>query len=178
MRIVRPQIPLVLLALAFMLDCGVNRQPEEGFAISLAGSGEVILSDRHIAAYIPGGHRLRLSPEGIERWESFVRIEATENGPVRKLGPLTGRELVVTIRGRCVLRGRFGSRLQSTIGPGVRLLDTIGAPTGELWFQSEVLPGDSAGPSLDLAPLESYFRDRDKLGSVVGPPAAGFIGTG
>ena len=80
-----------MLALMLLIGlCTISRAIEAdsgsaGFAVSLVQSGEVILSDDHIAAYKPDSFRFVLSPRGIDRWDSFVPRDHSFDPPIPKL---------------------------------------------------------------------------------------------
>jgi len=168
---VHPKNSLLLLLAALLPGCALDRSPEEGFVISLVGSGEVILSDRHIEAYEAGRYRIRLSPEGIERWESFSRTVTWQGQAIPQLGRLTGEEFVVSVRGEEMYRGHFGSMLQSTIYPGIVIFDTTVTPFRALGIQLNRLPGDSNPDPRRRAEIDNYFRSLGKLESPSGSPS-------
>lgn len=153
---------LIAVALsAFLLSsCGARNS---GFVISLVESGEVILTDDHIATYIWKKHGIILTPEGIDQWESLAKLDETRDPPIRKLGKLTSKEFVVTVGDVEMYRGHFSSMFSSLIQPGVLLYDTMGAPRGEIrldFIRFDGAPKDDPRARPEIA---AHFRKQGKL---------------
>jgi hypothetical protein len=155
-------IVLVLLLCSFS-SCGIEQRGEVGFAIILLESGERILTDEHIAAYMWNEHRILLTPKGIERWESFVEFDISQDPPIRKLGRLTTKEFVVTLNGDEMYRGHFSSMVSSVTNSGVLLYDTLGAPRGEVRMSFTRLEGGPEDDPREHPEIKSYFRKQGKL---------------
>jgi hypothetical protein len=156
--------PIVASLLVLSLSSCDNEQRERaGFSISLTESGERILTDEHIAAYVWVDHRILLSPRGVERWESFVEFDKSQDPPIRKLGRLTTKEFVVILNGIQMYRGHFSSMVSSLAGSGVLLYDTLGAPQGEVWMTFARLDGAPEDDPRGHPDIEAYFRGRGKL---------------
>jgi len=162
------KIALIVLALlVFSLSsCDTEQREEVGFAISLLESGEFILTDEHIAAYIWDEHRILLTPKGIERWESFIKFDSSQHPPIRKLGRLTTKEFVVTLNGVQMYRGHFSSMVSSLMHRGVVLYDTLGLPRGEVRMSFTRLDGKPEDDPRGRPEIEEYFRKQGKLKDV------------
>jgi hypothetical protein len=153
-------VPLVVLSLS---SCDTETREGAGFAISLTESGERILADEHIAAYVWDEHRILLSPRGVERWESFVEFDKSQDPPIRKMGGLTTKEFVVTLNGVQMYRGHFSSMVSSLANSGVLLYDTLGVPPGEVWMTFTRLDGALEDDPRALPDIAAYFRKQGKL---------------
>ncbi len=150
--------------LAFSLaSCGDEQASSAGFAISMTDSGERILTDEHVAIYRWDQHRILLSPKGIDRWESFVEFDRSQDPPIRKLGRLTMKQFALTIDGVEMYRGHFSSMLSSLLGSGVLLYDTIGLPAGELWLTFTPSNGELQADPRGRPEIKAYFMERGKL---------------
>lgn len=137
---------------------------DEGLAIVLVDTGEVLLTDAHLEAYDWDTHRLHLAPSGVDRWESFAVWDSTRTPPVRKLGTLTGREFSLRIDGIEMYRGHCWSWAMSMLRSGVLLYDTIGtAPDGSLWLGFERLMDETAEDPRGRPEIETCLRARRKL---------------
>jgi hypothetical protein len=158
-------IVLALLVLS-LSSCDSEQREEVGFAISLLESGELILTDEHVAAYVWDEHRILLTPKGIERWESFVEFDHSQDPPIRKLGRLTTKEFVVTLNGVQMYRGHFSSMVSSLMNSGVLLYDTLGVPRGEVRMSFTRLDGTLENDPRGRPEIEAYFRKQGKLKSV------------
>lgn len=159
------RIGLIVLAVLVLplSSCDTGQHKGAGFAISLLESGEPILTDEHIAAYIWEEHRILLTPKGIERWESFVEFDKSHDPPIRKMGRLTTKEFVVTLNGVEMYHGHFSSMVSSLLMPGVLLYDTLGAPGGEVRMDLVRLDGAPENDPRARPEIEAYFRKQGKL---------------
>jgi hypothetical protein len=157
-------VPAVLVST--LSSCENGQREEVGFAIALLESGELILTDEHIAAYIWDEHRILLTPKGGERWESFVKFDNSQDPPIRKLGRLTTKEFVVTLNGVEMYRGHFSSMVSSLMHRGVVLYDTLGVPRGEVRMGFTRLDGTPENDPRGRPEIEAYFRKQGKLKSV------------
>ena len=153
---------LALLVLSFS-SCDTEQREGVGFAISLLESRELILTDEHVAAYVWDEHRILLTPKGVERWESFVRFDKSQDPPIRKLGRLTTKEFVVTLNGVQMYGGHFSSMVSSLLNPGVLLYDTLGVPSDEVRISFTRLDGIPEVDPRALPEIEAYFRKQGKL---------------
>jgi hypothetical protein len=129
----------------------------------LVESGEVILTDDHIATYIWERHRIVLTPQGVDRWESFSKLDESKSPPIRKLGSLTSKEFVVRIGDVDLYRGHFSSMASSLMQSGVLLYDTMGVPQGEIWLGITRLDGVSKDDPRARPEIADYFRKQGKL---------------
>ena len=162
-----PRTALIVAALvAFLLSaCDTKQSEGVGFAITLLESGEPILTDEHIAAYVWAEHRIILTPKGVERWESFIEFDKSQDPPIPKLGGLTMKEFVVTVNGVEMYRGHFWSMLSSHLKPGVLLYDTMGVTRGYVRMDFERLDGTSDDDPRARPEIAAYFRKQGKLKS-------------
>jgi hypothetical protein len=134
-----------------------------GFAISLVESGEVILTDAHIATYEWDKHRIVLTPKGVQRWESFVKFDKSQDPAVRKLGELTRKEFAVTVQSVEMYTGYFWSMTSSLLRSGVLLYDTSGVTRGEVWVSFTRLDGEPEDDPRARPEIEAYLRKQGKL---------------
>lgn len=153
-------VPLVLISLS---SCDNETREGAGFAISLTESGERILTDEHIATYVWDEHRILLSPRGVDRWQSFVDFDKSQDPPIRKMGRLTTKEFVVTLNGVEMYRGHFSSMVSSLANSGVLLYDTLGVPPVEVWMTFTRLDGAPEDDPRSLPDIAAYFRKQGKF---------------
>jgi hypothetical protein len=129
--------------------------PAHGFAITLVDSGEVVLTDAHVEAYLQRTNQILLSEEGLRKWESYV----TGRGGSR----LYRREFALTIDGVEVYRGQISSMISSMIGRGVRILDALYVRDRRLRVEFNALGDDSLPDPRQRPELTAYFREQGKL---------------
>jgi hypothetical protein len=134
-----------------------------GFSISMHDTGEVVITDEHIATYVWEEHRILLTPKGVERWESFIPLDKSQEPPIRKLGRLTEKEFVVTLDGVEMYRGHFWSKVLSRFEPGLLLYDTLGVPRGELRLDLSRLGETQEDDPRARSEIHAYFRKQGKL---------------
>ncbi len=150
--------------ISFSVSSSGAASPEEGgFAITLNESGEVILTDEHIASYDWDKHRIALTTKGIERWQSFVKFNDSFDPPIRQLSDLTTKEFTVMLDGAEMYRGHFTSFVSSLGLSGVTLYDTLGVPGNEVWMKFSRLDGKPAEDPRSRPEIEEYFRKQGKL---------------
>jgi len=154
---------VVVSVAAAVSSCFWARHDEKGFSIFLVDSGEVVIADEHVSAYIMDTYRFVLSPKGIERWESFARFDTLQEPPVRKLGGLTGKQFVLSIDGVEIYRGHFWSLVMSRMQSGILIYDTLGPAAGEIWVGFEPLNQESKEDPRDRQEIVGYFRKQGKL---------------
>jgi hypothetical protein len=129
--------------------------PAQGFAITLVDSGEVVLTDVHVEAYLEKTSQILLSEEGLRKWESYM----WDRGRSR----LYRREFVLTIDGVEMYRGHISSMISSFIGRGVRILDALYVRARTLQVEFNALGDDNLQDPRHRPELIAYFRERSKL---------------
>jgi hypothetical protein len=127
----------------------------QGFAITLADSGEVVLTDADVEAYLQKTNQILLSEEGLRKWESYM----TERGRSR----LYMRDFVLTIDGAEMYRGHISSMISSMIGRGVRILDALYVRDRRLHVEFNALGDDSLPDPRQRPELIAYFKEQGKL---------------
>jgi len=156
-------VVICLVSLSF-ISCAIE-QPRE-FGIYLADTGEVVLSDEHIAAYDSQEHTFELNEAGIEQWNSFHDYKDI---PKMK-DSLYGKEFVIKIGDDEVCRGVFWSMLSSMSRDDFIILDavidlnseynTISLSAGYPW-------GDSAAVQPPMEEVNSllteYFEESGRV---------------
>ena len=152
-----------VLTVFFVSSCAVE-EVEERFAISLVESGEVVLSEEHIAEYVLDTHTIVLTPGGLDRWKSFIKYDGSHEPPTPQLGGgLAGKEFVVTIAGKEMYRGHFWSMLMSSLGTGVQIYDTLIVVRGTLSVRIQRLENEPKEDPRGRREIVAYFREKDKL---------------
>jgi hypothetical protein len=97
-----------------------------GFEMILEETGEVILTDCHVAEYDEESHRILLTEEGAERWAAYTAHDYRFDPPIPKLpGSLAYKWFILTIEGEAIYRGQFRSMVMSSIGKGVQIFDAL-----------------------------------------------------
>jgi hypothetical protein len=154
----------VMAMVICLLPCWLAAEAnEETITITLAETGDIILSDQHISLYVLDGHRLVLTKEGVERWESFVQRDSSHVPPIPKIGGLNGKEFVLAIGDAEIYRGYFWSMAMSLMKTGVKIYDTLGAPYGELWIGFDQLYETTVSDPRNSPEITKYFEERDRL---------------
>lgn len=152
----------VIAALLTGLCACSTREAAPEFTILLAESGEVILSDEHVAEYDASHHAIFLTPEGIERWKSFIPFDDSFDPPIPKLGRLTGKEFVVRIGDEEMYRGYFWSMVMSSMRKGVLIYDTL-FPVDQLAVGFSPLGDEALDDPRGRPEIIGHFRDTGKL---------------
>jgi len=145
-----------------------------GFELILEGTGEVILTDRHVAEYAEASHRILLTEEGAKRWAAFRAHDHQFDPPIPVLqGSLAYKWFTLTVEGEVVYRGQFRSMVMSSIGKGVQIFDALGVIPGQIAivFQPGYLLTETGPSVLDTTAVDprqderviEYFRSRKKL---------------
>jgi hypothetical protein len=150
------------VAAVAITSCSVQKD-SEGFAITLAESGEVVLSDEHIAAYDVARHAIVLNASGIERWRSFTTFDHSFDPPIPKLSGLFGKEFVLTVGGKEMYRGFFWSMASSSLKTGVLIYDTLPPVNGELTVAFQRLGDDAVADPRNNETIVAYFQRQGKL---------------
>ena len=153
----------VLSLLLFILIPTTCTKSDGGFGIYLADSGEIVLTLEHIKAYHSLDYSLELTPEGIEKWNSF-RTSTT----IPKLSQsLYQRDFVLKIDGNEVCRGKFYSLVSSASYNGVVIMDSVMKLEGDrnaikIDF-GYAWPFPSSEESRITAELERFFGEKHLL---------------
>jgi hypothetical protein len=145
-----------------------------GFELILEGTGEVILTDRHVANYVEKSHRILLTEAGVERWAAYCAHDHQFAPPIPKVqGSLAYQWFTLTIKGEMVYRGQFRSMVMSSIGKGVQIFDALGVYPGQVLiaFQPGYLPTETGPAVPDTTAVDprqdgrviEYFRNQGKL---------------
>jgi hypothetical protein len=152
------------LVLVLMLSLhGPDAVARGTFSITLAESGEVILSDQHIAAYDWNRHSLVLTDEGLRRWQSFVPYNDAFDPPIPLISELFGKEFVLTIGGSEMYRGRFWTMLSSLLVSGVKIYDTNVVPENRLSISFDRRDGEPEEDPRSRTQIQRYFMRHGKL---------------
>jgi hypothetical protein len=153
----------VLSLLSFILIPATCAKSDGGFGIYLADSGEMVLSLEQIKAYHSLDYSLELTPQGIEKWNSFQTSTT-----VPKLSQsLYQRDFILKIDGKEVCRGQFYSLVSSASYNGVVIMDSVMKLEGErnaikIDF-GYAWPFPSLGKSRITAELERFFGEKHLL---------------
>lgn len=126
----------------------------------LVQTGEVVFSDAHVADYDPSQHRLVLSPWGRQRWQDFAQWGTHYGQRFPRWGTLTGQEFALRIDGEEIYRGHFWSMLMSQLKPGLKIYDTVGMPSGDLFIRFDPLGDEPFEDPRERREITEYFRAR------------------
>jgi hypothetical protein len=88
------------------------------FGLYLVETGELIISDEHIASYNISSHEITLNDEGIEQWNSFAAAHGCNETSGMSVWCLNSKQFAVKIDGEEIYRGSFVSPVSSTIPMG------------------------------------------------------------
>jgi hypothetical protein len=161
---------LKILVLACILSLpvllfGCNSEPQNGFAIILADTGEVLLTEEDIAAYIDedaifsGSSAFRLNESGRQKWNSHLTYQDIP----RLNETLFSREFIMELEGDEICRGKFWSGVSSQSVDGILILDSLFKVDGDLIKEIRIQSGYPGGRLLDTsirAELVRFFDER------------------
>jgi hypothetical protein len=159
------QITISLIAVLFcsiLVSTSCSTGQKEGFAIYLADSGELLLSENEIAAYHGDNSTLELNENGIKKWNSHLTSQ-----DIPKLeDSLYSRDFILKIEGREICRGKFWSNVSSASYSGVVILDSLfklDSGRNILWIRSDY-PGRSEvlNPAIS-SELNRFFEKNNRL---------------
>lgn len=102
-----------------------SRYTGYGFAICLSETNEVVLSDLHIVSYNKNTHEIKLTEEGIKRWQSRVLYDYATGIAVPKLEGLFGKKFVIKLDNKNMYEGVFWTIVSSQSYQGVAIFDTL-----------------------------------------------------
>lgn len=112
-------LAVLLLALFALPSCKTLQ--EDNFKITLADSGEVVLTGNDIAAYNAEECAFELNESGIKKWNSYHTYQT-----IPKLNEtLFSRDFILTIEGQEICRGKFWSYASSSFCSGVTILESL-----------------------------------------------------
>ncbi|KTB47771.1 hypothetical protein [Dehalogenimonas alkenigignens] len=150
---------LFTLAVCFLLlltvATGCAGTPEKRFQIILTDTGETVLSESDIAAYLGDG-TLELNQRGIDKWNSFL----THRDIPELAKTLHNREFVIKINDKEICHGKFWSMVSSASVNGVVILDSLlklDAQNDTLQILSTYPARDPLQPAIGAA-LEEFFK--------------------
>ncbi len=140
--------------------------PSAAFALILADTGEVLLTESDIEAYDNVNHALVLNESGILKWNSHLTYQ-----DIPKLDDsLFRRKFIVKVEGKELCRGTFWSNLSSTSAEGVVIVDSIlklGAVRHSISIESGYPSSRSLDPSIDSALQRVLPAPRDEFAESV-----------
>ena len=128
------------------------------FALILADTGEVLLTENDVAAYFSDNHTLTLYSSGIDKWNSHLTYR-----DIPKLAEsLFKREFVIEVDGIEICRGKFWSGVSSASVDGVVILDSLfrlDPDRNSIWIESGYPAGGPLDPSVSSA-IDRALRRR------------------
>jgi hypothetical protein len=127
----------VILSAVSLLICACAHTGQTTFGIYLAQTGELILSDAHVAAYDAAEHHLELNAKGIDKWNSYRTYSGT--GVPLLNEKLYHKEFIIKVDNQDICRGTFSTSFSSMLFQGVTIMDMVGSPGSkfkQLWIDS------------------------------------------
>ena len=124
--------------------------PASAFALVLADTGEVLLTDSDVSEYHSDNHTLALNASGIERWNAHM----TYPGIPKLADTLYQREFVIRVDGKDLCRGKFWSGVSSQSIDGIVIMDALfrlSSDRNVIWIQSEYPGGRGLDSSINSA---------------------------
>jgi hypothetical protein len=115
---------LLLIAFLFVFLCGFSacsRENKPSFGIYLADSGELVLSEEHIAAYYQDTHTIELNETGIAKWNSYLDYTSTP----KLADSLFSKDFILRVKGEEIYRGKFYSGVSSMSYDGYVILESL-----------------------------------------------------
>ncbi len=147
-------VVISILFFAQISGCGLLK--EDRFAIILADTGEILLTESDIAAYHSDG-TIDLSRKGIEKWNSYHTYP-----DIPKLAEtLYQKEFIIKIDGEEICRGKFWSMVSSASVNGIVILDSLFKLDSEnrsIQIQS-AYPWRESLPDSISSELDRFFGD-------------------
>jgi hypothetical protein len=149
-------------------DIRLSKQPAGSvLGIYLVDTGELVLSDQDMAAYLRDTHEIVLNESGIEKWNLYVIWGSSGGFPVPGTGGLYQKEFALRIDNREIYRGHFWSALSSMSCEGIVILDAL-LPCDGVHSTIQIengYPGPSPGTEdpRDNAELLNFFAARGLL---------------
>lgn len=125
---------LILIISQIFLSCLNENQEYETFGIYLTDNDELVLSDKHIDAYIKLEHQIRLNDEGIKQWSSFYKYDSSFSPPIPKLGSLYKKEFAIKLDNDEMYRGKFWSNVSSASCDRIVIMDVMLLYDGNILF--------------------------------------------
>ena len=110
----------VLLVLGMLAPSACTKSDSD-FGLYLADSGEQVLGLEDIQAYHSLDSSLELTPQGIEKWNSFQ----TSTDIPKLAQSLYQRDFIIKIDGNELCRGKFYSMVSSASYNGIVIMDSI-----------------------------------------------------
>jgi hypothetical protein len=163
-RAVATILAVILSALSILCACADTEQTT--FGIYLAETGELVLSDAHIAAYNAAEHYLELNAKGIDKWNSYRTYSGT--GVPLLNENIYQKEFFIKVDNQEICRGTFNTGASSMLFQGVTIMDMVGPPGSKfnrLWIECGYADGYQ-GVRYDTVfyDLEGVFSNLGLLG--------------
>ncbi len=117
--------------------------PVPSFALVLADTEEVLLTESDVTAYYSDNQTFTLNDRGIEKWNAHM----TYPGIPKLADTLYQREFVIRVDGKDLCRGKFWSGVSSQSVDGIVIMDALfrlSSDRNVIWIKSEY-PGGSRG---------------------------------
>ncbi len=149
-------LAVLLLTLFVLPSC--KTAPEDTFKITLADTGEVVLTGNDIAVYDSENHSLELNASGITKWNSYL----VDDSNPRSRNTLFSKDFIITIAGQEICQGKFWPAYSSYFLPEVikiTAVDRLDDEFNKLWLGF----GGSAGATDIQASLTDYFKKAGRL---------------
>jgi hypothetical protein len=149
-------------------DIRLSKQPAGSvLGICLVDTGELVLSDQDMAAYLRATHEIVLNESGVEKWNAHVVWGSSSDPPLPGAGGLYQKEFALRIDNREIYRGHFWSALSSMSCEGIVILDAL-LPCDGVHSTIQIengYPGPSPGTEdpRDNAELLNFFAARGLL---------------
>jgi hypothetical protein len=145
------------LILLFLLPACSAGQPAD-FTISLAATGEVILSGDDIVAFHSDNNTLELNAAGIQKWNSHLTYS-----DIPKLNQsLFGQDFILKIKGQEVCQGKFWSWASSSGYAGVKIYESLfklDSSQNLIWISAGFGGGEKLNPVIS-AEIANFFTQR------------------
>jgi hypothetical protein len=150
---------VLLLSILLSTSCSIGQK--EDFAIYLADSGEIVLSENEIKTYHRDNNTLELNENGMKKWNSHL----TYQGIPKLADSLFSREFIIKIEGKEICRGKFWSGVSSASYSGVVILDSLfklDSSHNILWIKSD-FPGRSGALDTSISSELNRFFEKHNL---------------
>ena len=143
-----------ILVFAQISGCGLLK--EDRFAIILADTGEILLTESDIEAYHSDG-TLDLNENGMKKWNSHL----TYPGIPKLKETLYQREFIIRIDEKEICRGKFWSMVSSASINDIVILDSLMKMDDDyhsIWIRSTYPSGKPLADSIS-SELDRFFGE-------------------
>jgi hypothetical protein len=156
LRCIFPFFSLVLILILLLPACSAGQSAD--FTISLAATGEVILSEDDIVNFHTDNSTLELNAAGIQKWNSHLTYS-----DIPKLNQsLFEQDFILKIKDQEICQGKFFSWASSSGYAGVKICESLfklDSSHNLIWFTAGFGGSETLDPTIS-SEISNYFTQR------------------